>query len=54
VTHELASIFAVARRVIMLDKSTRGIIAEGTPEQLKNECDHPFVRRFFHRQARNL
>jgi phospholipid/cholesterol/gamma-HCH transport system ATP-binding protein len=54
VTHELASIFAVARRVIMLDKSTKGIIAEGTPEQLKNECDHPFVRRFFHRQARNL
>ena len=29
VTHELQSIFAVAHRVIMLDKRARGIIAEG-------------------------
>src|SRR5208337_3042152 len=31
VTHELESIFAIAHRVIMLDKSARGIIAEGDP-----------------------
>ena len=51
VTHELASIFAVAQRVIMLDKSTKKIIAEGTPEKLKTECDHPYVCKFFNRQT---
>ncbi|MFP4446527.1 MAG: ABC transporter ATP-binding protein [Desulfosudaceae bacterium] len=50
VTHELDSVFAIADRVIMLDQSTRGKIAEGTPQYLKNECPHPFVRQFFNRQ----
>ncbi|QTA89315.1 ABC transporter ATP-binding protein [Desulfonema magnum] len=49
VTHELASIFTVAQRVIMLDKSTKGIIAEGDPKKLKDHSDHPFVRKFFNR-----
>jgi len=31
VTHELESIFNIAHRVIMLDKSAQGIIAEGDP-----------------------
>lgn len=51
VTHELASIFAIADRVIMLDKETKGIIAEGRPDRLRDESTHPFVRRFFHRSA---
>lgn len=50
VTHELASIFTVAQRVIMLDKSTKKIIAEGTPDELKNECKNPYVCSFFNRQ----
>ena len=33
VTHELASIFAIADRVIMIDKRTKGIIAEGDPRR---------------------
>jgi phospholipid/cholesterol/gamma-HCH transport system ATP-binding protein len=49
VTHELASIFAVAQRVIMLDKSTQGIIAEGDPRILKDQSEHPLVRKFFNR-----
>jgi phospholipid/cholesterol/gamma-HCH transport system ATP-binding protein len=49
VTHELASIFRTARRVIMLDKSTRGIIAEGDPADLRDHSDNPQVRRFFNR-----
>lgn len=49
VTHELASIFTLAQRVIMLDKSTKGIIAEGDPKELKDHSPHPFVRRFFNR-----
>ncbi len=49
VTHELESIFHVAQRVVMLDKKTKGIIAEGTPEHLKNHSGIPFVRQFFNR-----
>ncbi len=50
VTHELASIYAVADRVIMLDKETKGIIAEGDPAELRDHSDVPFVRQFFHRE----
>ena len=54
VTHELASIFTVAQRVIMLDKSTKGIIAEGDPKYLKDNSDNPLVRRFFNRGTEPL
>ena len=52
VTHELQSIFAVAHRVIMLDKHARGIIAEGDPEYLRDHSQNPFVRQFFNRQTK--
>jgi phospholipid/cholesterol/gamma-HCH transport system ATP-binding protein len=51
VTHELASIYAIADRVIMLDKRVKGIIAEGDPKRLRDESTDPYVRQFFHRQA---
>jgi len=50
VTHELASIFAVAQRVIMLDKSVKGIVAEGDPKELKETSSNAFVRQFFNRK----
>jgi phospholipid/cholesterol/gamma-HCH transport system ATP-binding protein len=50
VTHELSSIFTIAGRVVMLDKETRSIIAEGDPHELKERSPHPFVRQFFNRQ----
>lgn len=53
VTHELQSIFNVAHRVIMLDKQTKGIIAEGNPKHLKDHSENPFVRNFFNRKAAN-
>ena len=49
VTHELDSIFRVAHRVIMLDKTVKGIIAEGDPAYLRDQSDIPFVRQFFNR-----
>jgi phospholipid/cholesterol/gamma-HCH transport system ATP-binding protein len=52
VTHELPSIEAVSDRCIMLDGKSRGIIAMGTPEDLRSEAADPRVRAFFHRQAR--
>ena len=51
VTHELASIYAIAGRVIMLDTQTKGIIATGRPEELRDQSDTPVVRQFFHREA---
>lgn len=50
VTHELSSIFAIAHRVIMLDKTTKSIIAQGDPRILRDTDPHPFVRQFFNRQ----
>ena len=51
VTHELPSIFAVADRVIMLDKEKKTIVASGSPQQLRDNSDNPWVRQFFNRQA---
>ncbi len=47
VTHELSSIFTIADRVIMLDRKTRGIIAEGDPRHLRDHSPDPYVREFF-------
>lgn len=51
VTHELPSIFAIADRVIMLDKQEKGIIAIGSPKELRDHSDDPRVRQFFLREA---
>lgn len=51
VTHELPSIFAIADRVIMLDKQEKGIIAIGDPEELRDHSPDPRVRQFFTRQG---
>jgi phospholipid/cholesterol/gamma-HCH transport system ATP-binding protein len=49
VSHELASIFALADRVIMLDHEARGIIAEGRPRDLAAANRDPRVREFLSR-----
>lgn len=51
VTHELNSIYNIANRVIMLDKSTKNIIAEGKPDYLRDNSTIPVVRKFFRRQT---
>ena len=50
VTHELASIYAVADRCIMLDKERRTIVARGRPQDLRDGSEDPFVRAFFRRE----
>jgi len=51
VTHELPSIFAIADRVIMLDKQEKGIIAMGSPQELRDRGGDRRVRQFFSREA---
>ncbi|MBP7638830.1 MAG: ATP-binding cassette domain-containing protein [Kiritimatiellae bacterium] len=51
VTHELASIFAVADRCVMLDKQAQRLIATGTPAELRAHAELPSVRAFFNREG---
>lgn len=51
VSHDLASVLAISDRIIILDKSAKGIIAEGKPEDLKNSTDNKIVYNFFNRIA---
>lgn len=50
VSHELASIFTIADRCIMIDAKTKGIVAEGDPRQLRDHSPDPQVRAFFNRR----
>lgn len=54
VTHELASIFATADRVIMLDKQAKGVIAEGIPSELAGNSHDSRVLNFFNRRPAGL
>ncbi len=51
VTHELASIYAIADRVIMLDGQTKQIVATGRPQDLRHTSTNRWVRQFFNREA---
>jgi phospholipid/cholesterol/gamma-HCH transport system ATP-binding protein len=46
VTHELPSIYAIADRVIMLDKRVKKIVATGRPQDLRDHGTNPWVRQF--------
>jgi phospholipid/cholesterol/gamma-HCH transport system ATP-binding protein len=49
VSHELASIYALADRLILLDGDARGIIAEGRPQELAATSSDERVREFLTR-----
>lgn len=51
VSHDLASILNISDRIIMLDQSMKGILAEGTPSELKNYKNNNTVYHFFNRIA---
>ena len=51
VTHELPSIFAIADTVIMLDREAKGIIAQGSPAELRDKSPVEAVRAFMNRGA---
>jgi phospholipid/cholesterol/gamma-HCH transport system ATP-binding protein len=51
VSHELASIFGIADRVVMLDRATRGVIAGGDPRVLRDASADARVRDFLNRRG---
>jgi phospholipid/cholesterol/gamma-HCH transport system ATP-binding protein len=50
VSHELASIFDIADRVVMLDRDVRGIIAAGDPKDLRDHSPDARVQEFLNRR----
>ncbi|PKL86182.1 MAG: polyamine ABC transporter ATP-binding protein [Ignavibacteriae bacterium HGW-Ignavibacteriae-1] len=49
ITHDLASILNISHRVLMLDKSVKGVITEGKPDELLNMKENELVYNFFNR-----
>jgi len=49
VTHELASIFAIANNSVFLDPEQKTMIAQGDPKKLLAESNNPTVRKFLTR-----
>jgi phospholipid/cholesterol/gamma-HCH transport system ATP-binding protein len=52
VTHELASIFAIADNAMMLSKESQGIEEIGRPEEMAQHSPHERVRQFLNRLPR--
>ncbi len=53
VTHELASIYAIATNGIFLDSDSRTMLATGSPSELRDRCTHPKLQAFLHREDYN-
>ena len=49
VTHDLASVFSLANSCILIDADVRGILAAGSPAELRSGHPNPKVRAFFER-----
>lgn len=54
VTHELASIFKIAGRCILLDKTSKSLLARGDPRSLRDTSVIPAVHNFFNRTTENI
>lgn len=49
VTHELASIFAIADKAVFLDAARKTMVALGDPKELADSCEDEKVRTFLRR-----
>ena len=50
VSHQVDLVLRVAHRILMLDRGTRGIVAAGSPEELRSSATDPRVRKFLFRE----
>jgi phospholipid/cholesterol/gamma-HCH transport system ATP-binding protein len=53
VSHELPSIFEIARRCIVLDQQSKSVIATGDPRRLRDEHEDPRVHELLNRLPRS-
>jgi ABC-type polar amino acid transport system ATPase subunit len=49
VSHQVDLVLRVAHRILMLDGGARGIVAAGSPEELRDTAIDPRVRNFIFR-----
>jgi phospholipid/cholesterol/gamma-HCH transport system ATP-binding protein len=49
VSHQVDLVLRVAHRIVMLDSGVRGIVAAGSPEELRDTATDPRVRNFLFR-----
>jgi phospholipid/cholesterol/gamma-HCH transport system ATP-binding protein len=49
VSHQVDLVLRVANRILMLDRSARGIVVAGSPEELRDGATDPRVRNFLFR-----
>jgi ABC-type polar amino acid transport system ATPase subunit len=52
VTHQIGFIKNLAHRIVFIDDGK--IAADGTPEYILNECDHPRLQEFLMRLRENI
>jgi phospholipid/cholesterol/gamma-HCH transport system ATP-binding protein len=50
VSHQVGLVLRVAHRILMLDRDVRGIVAEGSPEELRDTATDQRVRNFLFRE----
>jgi phospholipid/cholesterol/gamma-HCH transport system ATP-binding protein len=50
VSHELPSLLGIADDGIFLDVDSKRPVAHGSPKLLREQCQHPTVRGFLHRE----
>ncbi|MBX9704708.1 MAG: ATP-binding cassette domain-containing protein [Gammaproteobacteria bacterium] len=51
VSHELSSIFHIAKHVILLSRAARKIVARGDPHELRANSTDAYVKRFLNREG---
>ena len=50
VSHELPSLLSICDDGVFLDAETQTAIAHGSPQTMREECQHPTVHAFMHRE----
>ena len=51
VTHELASVYAIVYRAVVLQAEAKGVVATGDPRELRRSASSEWVRSFLNRGA---
>jgi len=54
ITHDIETVFNITDRIILLDKSEKKIIAEGSPLEVYNTNNNERVMKFFERKRKSL
>ena len=46
VSHQVGLVLNVAHRILMMDRNAKGIVADGSPEELRRQADDPGIGNF--------